>query len=50
MIVEWRCAFLFLSRIAADERMQAKRSIMDVLKTVEEALPDYFSEAGDESD
>jgi hypothetical protein len=28
---------------------QAKRSIIDVLKTVEEALPDYFSEAGDEA-
>ncbi|KAF7364885.1 BTB domain-containing protein [Mycena venus] len=32
-----------------DCRMAAKRSIVDVLKTVEEALPDYFSEAGDEA-
>ncbi|KAJ7895860.1 hypothetical protein B0H13DRAFT_2034601 [Mycena leptocephala] len=32
-----------------DCRMAAKRSIIDVLKTVEEALPDYFSEAGDEA-
>ncbi|KAJ7079740.1 hypothetical protein B0H15DRAFT_494399, partial [Mycena belliarum] len=31
-----------------DCRMAAKRSILDVVKTVEEALPDYFSEAGDE--
>ncbi|KAJ7160049.1 hypothetical protein C8R46DRAFT_1223551 [Mycena filopes] len=33
-----------------DCRMAAKRSIVGVLRTVEEALPDYFSEAGDESD
>ncbi|KAJ7143521.1 hypothetical protein C8R43DRAFT_1014472 [Mycena crocata] len=32
-----------------DCRMAAKRSIMEVLKTVEDALPDYFSEAGDEA-
>ncbi|KAJ7701500.1 hypothetical protein B0H17DRAFT_1045649 [Mycena rosella] len=33
-----------------DCRMAAKRSIIEVLKTVEDALPDYFSEAGDEAD
>jgi len=32
-----------------DCRMAAKRSIVDVIKTVEDALPDYFSEAGDEA-
>ncbi|KAJ7778383.1 hypothetical protein B0H16DRAFT_1503319 [Mycena metata] len=32
-----------------DCRMAAKRSISEVLKTVEDALPDYFSEAGDEA-
>ncbi|KAJ7643831.1 hypothetical protein FB45DRAFT_1020646 [Roridomyces roridus] len=30
-----------------DCRMAAKRSIQDSIKTVEDALPDYFSEAGD---
>ncbi|KAJ7486190.1 hypothetical protein B0H11DRAFT_2412319 [Mycena galericulata] len=32
-----------------DCRMAAKRSITAVIKTVEDALPDYFSEAGDEA-
>ncbi|KAJ6508362.1 hypothetical protein C8R45DRAFT_967169 [Mycena sanguinolenta] len=32
-----------------DCRMAAKRSIVEVLRTVEDALPDYFSEAGDEA-
>ncbi|KAJ6584066.1 hypothetical protein DFH09DRAFT_265999 [Mycena vulgaris] len=32
-----------------DCRMAAKRSILEVLKTVEDALPDYFSEPGDEA-
>ncbi|KAF7348288.1 BTB domain-containing protein [Mycena sanguinolenta] len=32
-----------------DCRMAAKRSIVEVLRTVEDALPDYFSEAGDET-
>ncbi|KAJ6611428.1 hypothetical protein B0H10DRAFT_2056632 [Mycena sp. CBHHK59/15] len=32
-----------------DCRMAAKRSIIEVLKTVEDALPDYFSEAGDDT-
>ncbi|KAF8214919.1 hypothetical protein K438DRAFT_1705372 [Mycena galopus ATCC 62051] len=32
-----------------DCRMAAKRSIGEVLRNVEEALPDYFSEAGDEA-
>ncbi|KAJ7758087.1 hypothetical protein DFH07DRAFT_741785 [Mycena maculata] len=32
-----------------DCRMAAKRSITEVIKTVEDALPDYFSEAGDEA-
>ncbi|KAJ7625248.1 hypothetical protein DFH06DRAFT_1228962 [Mycena polygramma] len=32
-----------------DCRLAAKRSISDEIKTVEEALPDYFSEAGDEA-
>ncbi|KAK7048650.1 BTB domain-containing protein [Favolaschia claudopus] len=32
-----------------DCRMAAKRSIVEVLRTVEEALPDYFSEAGDDT-
>ncbi|KAJ7069520.1 hypothetical protein C8F01DRAFT_1113027 [Mycena amicta] len=31
-----------------DCRLAAKRSITDVLKSVEDALPDYFSEADDE--
>ncbi|KAJ7213864.1 hypothetical protein GGX14DRAFT_360392 [Mycena pura] len=32
-----------------DCRMAAKRSIGEVLKSVEDALPDYFSEAGDDA-
>ncbi|KAJ7256782.1 hypothetical protein B0H12DRAFT_1111677 [Mycena haematopus] len=32
-----------------DCRMAAKRSIFDMLRTVEDTLPDYFSEAGDEA-
>ncbi|KAJ7451661.1 hypothetical protein FB451DRAFT_1409747 [Mycena latifolia] len=33
-----------------DCRLAAKRSIVEVFKTVEDALPDYFSEAGDEAE
>ncbi|KAF7319912.1 BTB domain-containing protein [Mycena kentingensis (nom. inval.)] len=33
-----------------DCRMAAKRSIQDVLRSVEEALPDFFSEADDDDD
>ncbi|KAJ7078682.1 hypothetical protein C8R44DRAFT_836688 [Mycena epipterygia] len=32
-----------------DCRMAAKRSITEAIKTVEDALPDYFSEAGDDA-
>jgi len=31
-----------------DCRMAARRSIVETIKTVEDALPDYFSEAGDD--
>lgn len=33
-----------------DCRMAARRGILEVIKTVEDALPDYFSDAGDDSD